>query len=750
MLVAQLKAAWAALRSRSGRDKFRPHYGGERLIDLVGWFAPAGEQGLLQAVTAWKAGERESAARSIVEHFQERAVPRFFLDARAVIAHPSSRDARLAGWMHRAGAAMREATERGLPVYAEPFAPLRPGFPWAGRSQDGLLIRVFPHRFAFAPRLALAGCTGDVAVDDFRLLLRDWMRFARDEPELPFCSSLVVLQRLLACSWAFAFLAAASAESVECRFDLLQIIGQDVEYLLPRLGKAHPNNHLLADRFADWYIATLYPELRAPANLAALEETWTRELLRQTYDDGGSFEHSVHYHALAVEMACAYLLLARANGRSPAGAVASRIGSMLRLQADLCGPDGNAPDIGDRTDDPLFPLDDGSGGESAALREICRALYAPDLAPVAAGHPGVERAFWLLGGTLAPSTGDVGISRLRDYPQSGLLIFPEAAGSTRCVLRTGPAAGTDTMAGHMHADLMSIYLVHDGVPVLVDAGTYTYRHGSTRRAPGRTDWREYFSGPMAHNAVVIDGQDPLGKVKDDFREGSAQALVRQRNVIDGPAVSWGEAGAIAPDGYSGLVRGVVHVHGEYFLVYSAAGRAGSGSDVMLPLQFDAGASIREEEGCALEIAGPEKGGIRLVYSDGLLLKERRHGSIAPPGGWVSRVYGQRTAATQLLFQPSPGTLVSAFVLGTNRARKPGRARCSVAGAGLAFQVEGAGFCDYILVNPDPAQEMVSCFGIDFTGRLLWLRKAPGARAQTRALGGVSCRAPEVGLDLNFQ
>jgi hypothetical protein len=58
------------------------------------------------------------------------------------------------------------------------------------------------------------------------------------------------------------------------------------------------------------------------------------ELGRQIYLDGTSFEHSVHYHELACEMALSYLLLSRRNGLSVRGGGSERCSLFKLLAAD--------------------------------------------------------------------------------------------------------------------------------------------------------------------------------------------------------------------------------------------------------------------------------------------------------------------------------------------------------------------------------------------------------------------------------
>jgi len=58
--------------------------------------------------------------------------------------------------------------------------------------------------------------------------------------------------------------------------------------------------------------------------------------------------------------------------------------------------------------------------------------------------------------------------------------------------------GLPPLAGHGHADTLSIWLSIDGQPIFVDAGTYTYN--------AKKEWREYFKSTIAHNTLSINGE----------------------------------------------------------------------------------------------------------------------------------------------------------------------------------------------------------------------------------------------------
>jgi hypothetical protein len=56
-----------------------------------------------------------------------------------------------------------------------------------------------------------------------------------------------------------------------------------------------------------------------------------------------------------------------------------------------------------------------------------------------------------------------------------------------------------SIAGHGHADALSFTLNVDGMPVIVDSGTYTYHT--------HQEWRKYFVGTLAHNTICVDSED---------------------------------------------------------------------------------------------------------------------------------------------------------------------------------------------------------------------------------------------------
>lgn len=757
-VLGTLKSIARKLSPARRGQPFQPQYDAARVMRAVVFAADAGSNRLRHSNAANQRCESlEENLRIAVRHFHLRSSPRFFYDAGALVHDRTKRCSDVHGWIASAHKDVVRWTREGLPVYNRTAPPLVAGFPWGGewyRQCDDVLFPVRPHRFGFAPRLALATADEGYACAEFAALLSDWMRCAARNPDLPFISNLVVTQRLIACACAFYFLRAPSIaphgrDALAVSSLLLQILAEDVRFLLPRIGDSYPNNHLLIDRFAGWVIAALFPEFSdRRLDVRKSEDEWLAELERQTYEDGGSFEHSVHYHGLAAEAAAAWLLLKRANGADTSQRHMERVERMLRLQADLAGPDGHAPAIGNGTEDPLFPIDGGDGCTSGALRELYRALFERDRPPLDREHPERERAFWLLGGEMAGG-GDSGGARQRShhYEVGGFHIFFDDAEATRFVFRTGPVAGAATIAGHMHADLMSVHWVHRGTPILVDSGTWSYRFRSTHPALPAVRLRPYLCGPHAHNGVVIDDVDPLGTLHGDFRPGTASAYVTHEVVEAGTDLALVQARISAPEPYAGFVRGVVHVRGQYFLVYSRLPQDAEHRDAYFPLHFDPKVGMTAENEGVVALAREGNSEARVSFTRGAL---SGIDSLTAGYPWASHHYGELARAPRICFRPITEERVSAFVLSADLAAGALRLEVVHSSAGaVMLLLHGKDFRDYLIVNPGGKRIESTESGLEFEGLLLWLRIAQGKQAEMRGLRMKRLRAPGHGIDIEF-
>lgn len=594
--------------------------------------------------------------RKSVEYFREKMPERFFATpeqlrlriAQAADHHPD--------WCQATKSYVAHTREVGLGIYDIVVHPLGEGFPWSnptGNPSGDSLYKVRPHRFAFAPSWILDAAYRGIFPSDLKRMLRDFQRHATHDRSLyPFMSSLVVIQRAVAITWAIAFTQSQSAkwgeDGIELEYELLSILAEDVRFLESRIGSSYPNNHLLIDYFAGWYLQMLVPEFfsTGPSH-AEREHLWITELKRQTLEDGGSFEHSIHYHEFSCEAAVAYAVLMRRNQQEIPSDVAQRIRSMLRFQAAVGANSTHTPMLGNATEDPLFPLGDLEKSAAPAWALILEMLFG-ERTPIAwHATTAWERAYWLCAGFEALPSEENGdfASSIYAFPESGVYVLKDTLAKTELLFRTGPSANAAISAGHAHADLLSLCLSVNGHCVLVDPGTFTYRY--TKKDDLPTDspmgWRDYFAGPMSHNTLCIADTDPLGKMKADFRDPKVPVHARIDRSVSNGEIAWLETHIEGESTYAGYRRGIIAVNGHYIIVYDLLPAGVNHS--WLGYQFAAGVVLEEQDNDAWQVT--HKNAMARLLLFGGAARTVHTGSLSPLGGWVSPRYGVREAASQL-------------------------------------------------------------------------------------------------------
>jgi uncharacterized heparinase superfamily protein len=286
-------------------------------------------------------------------------------------------------------------------------------------------------------------------------------------------------------------------------------------WLLRRLEWHLLGNHLFANAKALVFAGCFFEGPEADAWLVRGLGILERELPEQILSDGGQFERSPMYHALALEDVLDLINLFRAfpcampnrwrellMGRLPE--LAMRMQSWL---AAMSHPDGE-----------IAFFNDAAVGVAPSPAELAR--YATDLELGAA--PALRD-----GVTHLEASGYIRVQR------DGMLALLDVA-----------PVGPDYLPGHAHADTLSLELSLFGQRVLVNSGTSVYGSGPERQRQ---------RGTPAHNTVTIENFDS-SEVWSGFR-------VARRAKPFGLAMD--EAGDIirircAHDGYRRLPGRPVH------------------------------------------------------------------------------------------------------------------------------------------------------------------------------------------------
>ena len=241
-----------------------------------------------------------------------------------------------------------------------------------------------------------------------------------------------------------------------------------VRWLTGRLEIHLLGNHVFANAKALVMAGLFFEGPEADAWLIKGLRILAREVPEQVLPDGGHFERSTMYHALALEdmldlvnaTRCSVARLTPVQQRQVADWPQRVVAMHTWLQA-MCHPDG---DIGFFND------------------------AAFDIAPRVAELDAYVRRVLRVDSLAAPSA----LIHLKD---SGYVRM--SRGPAVALLDVAPV-GPDYLPGHAHADTLSFELSVGAQRVLVNSGTSCYGN-STERLCQR--------GTAAHNTVVVDGQN---------------------------------------------------------------------------------------------------------------------------------------------------------------------------------------------------------------------------------------------------
>lgn len=270
-------------------------------------------------------------------------------------------------------------------------------------------------------------------------------------------------------------------------------------------------NHLFANAKALVFAGLFFEGPEADAWLRRGMRILTEQLPEQILPDGGQFERSPMYHAIALEDVLDLCNATTASGASTARgstvakALQDAVAPMRRWLLAMSHPDGEISHFNDAAI--------GIAPPTVALGDYARRLGFPEehlKNPV----------------TALRSSGYVRVE----------------LGEMVAILDVGPI-GPDYLPAHAHADTLSFELSLGGRRALVNSGTSVYAAGAERLRQ---------RGTTAHNTVVVDGADS-SEVWSAFRVGRrAQPL--ELEIIDGdPLVI-----RCAHDGYRRLAGRPLH------------------------------------------------------------------------------------------------------------------------------------------------------------------------------------------------
>jgi len=453
--------------------------------------------------------------------------------------------------------------------------------------------------------------------------------------------------RLINWVWAVDLIRESEAIDADLYGRLLDSVSRHIWEIDRKYSRGSSvGNHLIGEAAGVFVATSYFQNLRHAAPWR--EQSWdilNREILNQTYSDGGPREQTTGYHLFILQFFVVAAVAARATGREFPASYWSRLEKMFEFLMILSAGGDRVPAFGDGDDGYVLDL----GTDPRCTHEwlaIGASLFGRRDFKTQAG-PHLESMEWLLG-----ESGRRSLKEIPDGPpkaitstalgESGYYLLQHgelgAPDHISVVFDCGPL-GLEPLAGHGHADALSFTLRAFGQEVLVDPGTYDYF--------SYPQWREYFRSTRAHNTVVIDGRDQSEMLGLFLwgRKANARCLAWEPSEVGGRVI--GEH-----DGYADLKDPVVHRRTLEL----------DGRERVLIIQDEILARGNHEievffhlaEHGSVNAVGPNRyrvdlgpGMIEMELDRGLEIRAFR-GSTDPIAGWVSQGYHQKQAGTTLM------------------------------------------------------------------------------------------------------
>lgn len=254
-------------------------------------------------------------------------------------------------------------------------------------------------------------------------------------------------------------------------------------------------NHFLADIAGLFFIAVYCPFFKESSQWRDFAlKALCKEIEKQVYPDGCSFEASTSYHRLALEMFYYSGLLGQRAGIDFPESYIDRVRKMFEVSLYCIKPNGMIPQIGDNDNGRFLKFSNRHILNHTYLLSLA-AVHLNDGAFKVSGFELDEEAFWVFGEHAGNLWKNLpvreSLNGFKSFPDTGWYVIRNK--NDYCMISCGPNGGD---GWHSHNDKLSFELMIDGKDIIVDPGTYVYT--------AYPDQRNKFRSTEYHNTVAFN------------------------------------------------------------------------------------------------------------------------------------------------------------------------------------------------------------------------------------------------------
>ena len=258
------------------------------------------------------------------------------------------------------------------------------------------------------------------------------------------------------------------------------------------------SNHFLSNLVGLYYLSKVFVGSEIARGWERFsKDAIEKEMTIQVLPDGMDFESSIPYHRLVTELFLGVACVANNSHDLMSETFNLKLVEMINFHLSILRPDGLMPQIGDADDGRLHIFSrtpNWNPQNGMHLLASGQAVFvSQDWAQYLKISDSWEYFWWggdfgyvIFGSQDLPS-----VERL--YPDAGLAVYRN---KNNYLLITNSRVGTEGFGNHKHNDLLSFEFYSDGVPLIIDPGSYVYTSNVLLR--------NIFRSTNSHNTLVID------------------------------------------------------------------------------------------------------------------------------------------------------------------------------------------------------------------------------------------------------